>query len=473
MIIFLLFLVSCSKEGEKIADYFDGARTNSVIIRDLKVFYPEVARSITLRKNVEALKDFLFEKYFLEKFQALEVIKKGYTNEESFKSEVEREMERYRLAILNQYGKEQILKKRMNKEKYEYLKALFIRMEVRNYVVTKDGKVIRMNFSEREKLREKVKKEIFDIFRNIETSPVVMDEFVKYARTKSDSYMGKNRGEEVIILRGSMDENQENLLFSGKAGMVNKVFEEDSGFTLFYITQAPKVVDFKEISALVKKEDLERNILNRFMRGCIKIGYKIEDGRIVLKEGKYAINELPDNLELVRIYDRGYNWGEIRKIITIFKEDYFKNLNIANFEVGIKQFCGFMAAVAFSEMLKYDRSKEFSKKLEEHRENYIRRLLVKKYNEEFGNFVSLNLKDENLKAYYEKNRNRYPEPKNKKNFSDFFKSIKENLKRDYIMEMKKEMDNNLRLKYRIQFYDRGLKEFVKISQERSRKKKSK
>ncbi|MEJ5283786.1 MAG: hypothetical protein WHS77_01930 [Brevinematales bacterium] len=452
-LIFFLFF-SCGLNELKLAEYEIGGKKEYIKVKDVKSI--DIPITLLYRYDIspEGVKNYLIERYILPEFYMVLMIEKGFTNTENFKTLISEEKERFKLATLNKKGMEFINDKLLKKWKYEYVETFFIRFDLNGKIATQRyGNIV-----DRQVLKLKLKEEIEKIRVELEKTDKNKELYFRsISSSHSDNYYSYKPTEKAYILKRRFDDKMWGENFS-KAGRLTKVFEDEGGYTIFYVIKKFKK-NYRRLNNIFTKDELAYYVMKDIKDKEVKYNFEVLDSNdkfFVKGKGEISFLNIPKEIVILNISGRDIRWDDIVRVVYLFRKVDLTNLDRGTFLSIINQYVDFMVPIYIAKSQGFEDDK-FKKGVNDYIKAYERRLVLNEYSKLLIEEIRKGIREDIIKDFYERNKGRYIVKGYK---GDIYMKVRDRVLSDLIIELKGLMDKELMKRYRLVFYERGLKEYV-------------
>jgi hypothetical protein len=485
---FMLFLavmsivtvVSCSPDGKKLATYnFDGKEYSVELGKVREAANPFLEREPYLTQDATMHIEYVLENYVYPDLMSMEEIKAGITNDDEFQKEFGDNFKRVYYQELRVRGLA-ALTNEMNRARYEIARASHILIRVDGYT-NLNGRRIKLEGEELKRVNEQSEIKARNIIESLKQSRSLEKDFANAAKEYSDDAANKEVGGDLgYFTRKRMVKEFEDVVFSAKsAGLIEEPVKTQFGYHIIYVTEAPRKRTQKDIERLVGEQEfmgLQWSFQNIFLDQKKdehldeKYSLDMENKLIVIGDESYAVDELTDDIVLVKVYDNAYTWGDAKNVINLFIPDFVDHLNFDAFMQQMDNFKGFMFFVSKGQAEGSERARDFKDEIEKQRKFIMQDIVSQFVEKRYRENAMAEVDEKTIREYYDVMKDRFKEPIKDRNgqfvmdnegrvqqrqlsYNEAYDRVKNEVIMNFVSAQYDEWKNEARDKYNVQVID--------------------
>ncbi len=214
--------------------------------------------------------------------------------------------------------------------------------------------------------------------------------------------------------------------------------------------------------------ELEEKYVEDFKKQNIEELYNVDTNKNLIKVGEktYLLEKLPDEVVLLKIFNKPYRWKELKDIILLFESDFTNNINIRRFQETLKNSKDLLICVEKARKEKLDKPLKIDIIDEAILKEIALENFREKMREKFKKEILTAITPEVVREYYENNKNLAIKEENGKKIQLSFNDVKEEIY-NVIAEEKwhdfiRSWNEAMKKKYKVVYNDDGIKKLMKM-----------
>lgn len=475
LIAFALFS-SCSSDGKVLATYSDGKKNYTVKIGDVK---QEILMYVTYKPDIindlNWHKDYFFDRYISLDAAFIEAAATGITNNPDFIKNYNGQIDKLGYGLLYQKGDE-TLKKTAKNAKYKIVKVSHILLMANKYTNI-NGATKEISEAEYQKRLTEKENRAMNIIDSLKMSKSLDKDFSNVAAQESeDTASAKSGGDLSYFTKSMMVAEFEAAAFEAKGkGLINKPVKTTYGYHILYVTDPAVDKTMPEIQGKVGKDiykKLEPYFQTSFndndRKEKVKDLYTADTNKnaLVVDGQSYSANALPDNLKIIKVYNKDYSWKETRDIIALYVPGFETNVSAVSIQREMENLKRFIYVVDAARNAGIEKTDAYKKELDKSKDSYMKRMAAQTLQQSFNDKAKAMITPAAIQEFYQANKpSLMKDVKGKQvqmNLKESEERIKGELQNTNLKQIYQEWKDQIKTKLKVVYIDAGIRDLFKL-----------
>jgi hypothetical protein len=482
MLFIALFLSACS-ESAVVASYFDGKKEQRITVRDIKkdilefsIYEPELTNDSSLQLH----KNYVNYHFITPRIVGIEESASGIASRADYQSSYILQYQQQKLVNMNAYG-ESLIKKKLLEGKLVVARASHIILLTRKTAPgSTPGKERFLTAAEYNKLVSEKLAAAEKIISDLKSSKNQLSDFSNTAAKLSDDQGSAQSGGDLgYFTTGLMDRKFEDTVFSAKTkGLIDKPVQNDYGIQIVYVTSPKQEKSLDEIKSMAgenKYISLKNYVQNAYYdmevlknyRGLFSVN--TNEKTLTILNRNYPVNKIPENAVLFELYGKSYTWSDSSNLLSVLAPDFITNLDSGSFSNFLAQMDNlkyFLPAVETARKAGYDKTSRYQKDMELSTEYIKNKIAFQIFNDDIRSKAAIKREPSELLNFYNNNKEKFMKTVNGKkvpmSFAESREAVNNEMDAENYQSLYENWMKNAIVKYRIRFYDDGLKKLIPL-----------